>query len=88
LILSASSPVTPSLTIAFDEVLGFLEVKRGDVPNHFNDIDLPIADSEEDDRELTARCQSGDRRSTRSKSGAVGTWQTATLETEICRQRL
>jgi hypothetical protein len=55
LILSASSPVTPSLTIAFDEVLGFLEVKRGDVPNHFNDIDLPIADSEEDDRELTAR---------------------------------
>jgi hypothetical protein len=38
LILSASSLVTRPLTIAFDEVFGFLEAKRGDVPNHLDGL--------------------------------------------------
>jgi hypothetical protein len=75
LILSASSSVMPSLTIAFDEVFGFLEAKRGDVPNHLDDLDLLIADSEENDRELTARfggCVGEADRPNRSETDATG----------------
>ena len=51
LILSASSLVTRPLTIAFDEVFGFLEASEA-----MSRITLMAsADSEENDRELTAR---------------------------------
>jgi hypothetical protein len=86
------SSVTPSLTIAFDEVLGFLVAKRGDVPNHLDDLDLPIADSEENDRELTARF--GGRvgeadRPNRSETDATGAnWPLALRERRLASVRM